>query len=244
MLQSYIIYGINYLCFVINISDGRCTGAQSTIKQLIMKRFIFILILLTASSAALEAQSRKEMKAAIKAEALGQNVLFQNNHSRGRLIVYEGDTIPFIELGSIYVYSEPLDRAKYARLIYYLKRTYPIAKFARVKLKELEDSLAVIQSKSQRTKYVKQTEEEIKAEYTPILKKMSISQGKVLIKLIDRETGRTSYELVQQLRGKFRAFFWQGIARLFGSNLKEHYDKEGEDKIMERLIVMYEAGLL
>ena len=69
-------------------------------------------------------------------------------------------------------------------------------------------------------------------------------QGMVLLKLIDRETGRTSFRLVQELRGKFAAFFWQGIARLFGANLKLEYDKEGEDALIEYLIGLYEAGEL
>ncbi|WP_418165095.1 DUF4294 domain-containing protein, partial [Alistipes ihumii] len=76
------------------------------------------------------------------------------------------------------------------------------------------------------------------------LKKMTLSQGKLLIKLIDRETDQTSYELVKELRGGFRAFFWQSIARLFGANLKDTYDKEGEDMMVEELIRLYEAGLL
>lgn len=73
---------------------------------------------------------------------------------------------------------------------------------------------------------------------------MTLSQGKLLIKLIDRETDQTSYELVKELRGGFRAVFWQSIARLFGANLKDTYDKEGEDMMVEELIRLYEAGLL
>ena len=72
----------------------------------------------------------------------------------------------------------------------------------------------------------------------------ALTQGKLLIKLIDRETDQTSYELVKELRGGFRAFFWQSIARLFGANLKDTYDKEGEDMMVEELIRLYEAGLL
>ena len=73
---------------------------------------------------------------------------------------------------------------------------------------------------------------------------MTLSQGKLLIKLIDRETDQTSYDLVKQLRGGFRAFFWQQASRLFGANLKDTYDAEGDDQIIEELIMLYEAGLL
>ncbi|NLI87857.1 MAG: DUF4294 domain-containing protein, partial [Bacteroidales bacterium] len=76
------------------------------------------------------------------------------------------------------------------------------------------------------------------------LRKFTVSQGKMLMKLIDRETGATSYDLVKELKGGFSATFWQGVARLFGSNLKVKFDPEGEDKLLNELIGLYEKGLL
>ncbi len=96
--------------------------------------------------------------------------------------------------------------------------------------------------KSQQKKYVKGVEDDLKRQYTPILKRMSMYQGIVLLKLIDRETGSSSYGLVKELRGGFSALFWQGIARVFGANLKLEYDKDGDDKIIEELIILYESG--
>ena len=122
-----------------------------------------------------------------------------------------------------------------------VKKVYPIAIAAREKLRETEEHLLTLKSKRAQQAYIKQVEKELKAEYTPVLKRMTFSQGKILIKLIDRETDRTSYELV---RGSFSAFFWQGVARIFGANLKDRYDKEGEDKIIEQIIMLYEAGLI
>ena len=155
-----------------------------------------------------------------------------------------GDTLVVIDMLPLPVFAKPIDLRRYQRLIRNLKIVYPIAKEARRLLAETEAKLDSIPNKRQQQEYVKQLEKDLKQAYTPILKKMTFSQGKILIKLIDRETSRTSYELVRELRGKFSAFFWQGIARLFGANLKDQYDKEGEDRVIEQLIIYYEAGLL
>jgi hypothetical protein len=109
---------------------------------------------------------------------------------------------------------------------------------------QLEAELAQIPNKREREQHVKAVEKELIKTYTPILKRMSISQGRILIKLIDRQTGSTSYALLKEFRGSISAAFWQTIARIFGSNLKDHYDAEGEDRIIEMIIKMYEAGEL
>lgn len=154
------------------------------------------------------------------------------------------DSIAVIDMLPIPVFKRRADMRRYAKLIYNLKVVYPIAKAANQKLQYAEAQMASIDSKRKRNEFIKQMEKELKAEYTPVLKKMTFSQGKILIKLIDRETTRTSYELVKELRGSFSAFFWQGIARIFGANLKDEYDKMGEDKVIEQLIMLYEADLL
>ena len=84
----------------------------------------------------------------------------------------------------------------------------------------------------------------LQSEFEGELKKLTIKQGIILVKLIDRETGNTSYELVKQLRGSFSAFLWQSLARLFGSNLKLEYDPYGEDKLIEEIVVMIEQGVI
>ncbi len=169
-------------------------------------------------------------------------------HGKGyynqRVEVQGSDTIPVIDMWPVYVFKRPIDMRRYARLVRNVKKVYPIAIAAREKLRETEEHLLTLKSKRAQQAYIKQVEKELKAEYTPVLKRMTFSQGKILIKLIDRETDRTSYELVKQLRGSFSAFFWQGVARIFGANLKERYDKEGEDKVIEQIIMLYEAGLI
>ena len=156
-----------------------------------------------------------------------------------------GDTLINFRMNPVPFYSNILiDRDKHRRLIRNVKIVYPIARYANDKLIEMEATLGTIKNKRDQERYTKEVERELKELYTPVIKKMSFSQGKVLIKLIDRETGHTSYQLVKDLRGNFSAFFWQNLGRLFGMNLKDTYDPEGDDQLIEQIITYYEAGLL
>ncbi|MEG0788734.1 MAG: DUF4294 domain-containing protein, partial [Alistipes sp.] len=125
-----------------------------------------------------------------------------------------------------------------------VKKVYPVAKLAREKMAHMEENLRNLPTKKAQKAYIKEIYKEIKDEYTPVLKKMTRTQGKVLLKLIDRETEYTAYQILKEFRGGFVAGFWQGMSRIFGQNLKSQYDKEGEDKIIEQIIIYYEAGLL
>lgn len=170
-----------------------------------------------------------------------------------RIVVYatmiDGDTIPVIPLHEVSIYSfRPHKSKKEARkttkLIRNVKKVYPYAKLAGIKLVEYEGILADVEDKKERKKIMKQAEQELDDEFGDDLRDMTFSQGKILIKLIYRETGNSSYDLVAELRGKFRAFFWQAFARIFGFNLKNGYDPEGEDKEIEFIVKMIEAGQL
>ncbi len=156
----------------------------------------------------------------------------------------QGDSIIAIDVWPIYVFDKPADMRKHARLIRNIKIVYPIAIVAGEKLKQLEKELLTIEKNRDQSKHIKQLEQDLKDEYMPILKKMNFSQGKILIKLIDRETNQSSYSLIKEFRGGFSAFCWQGIAKVFGADLRDSYDKEEEDKVIEQIIIMYEAGLL
>jgi hypothetical protein len=142
------------------------------------------------------------------------------------------------------VFARKADMRRYERLIRNVKKVYPIARYANERMLQLERELANIPTKKEREQHVKAVEKELIKTYTPILKRMSISQGHILIKLIDRQTGSTSYALLKEFRGGLSARFWQTIARIFGSNLKEQYDAEGEDRMIEKIIRMYESGQL
>jgi hypothetical protein len=103
-------------------------------------------------------------------------------------------------------------------------------------LKEINDYKAQLSSETERKAYTKAEEKKLKKQFEGELKNLTISQGQILIKLIDRETGHTSYDLVKELRGTLQAFFWQGLARVFGSNLKTEYDSLNTDKAIEAII--------
>jgi hypothetical protein len=125
-----------------------------------------------------------------------------------------------------------------------VKIVYPYARLAGIKLVEYEDTLSKAPDDKARRKIMKKVEDEVEAEYGQELRDLTVTQGKILLKLIDRETGETSYELVADLRGQFRAVFYQAFARIFGLNMKLRYDPEGEDKDIEYIVQMIESGQL
>lgn len=159
-------------------------------------------------------------------------------------IVEKGDSIPMIQVLPVYIYSRGVDMRRYLRLVEAVKRVYPIAKIARERMAEMEAELTRLPTKKAQKAYIKQVYAQIKEEYTPVLKHMTRTQGRVLLKLIDRETEYTAYEVLKEFRGGFVAGFWQGVSRIFGQNLKSEYDKTGEDKMIEQIVIYYEAGLL
>jgi histone acetyltransferase (RNA polymerase elongator complex component) len=114
----------------------------------------------------------------------------------------------------------------------------------RSKLQRENEDMKNIKDENGRKKYVKNVEKEIFSDYEDDIRDMTITQGRLLIKLIDRETQNTSYDLIREYRGKFSAAFWQGIARIFGTNLKEEYDAYGNDVMIELIIYEIDAGRL
>jgi hypothetical protein len=163
--------------------------------------------------------------------------------------VIEGDTIPLINLAPIEI-IETLSPEAALRMKAYVKlrrdvlKAYPYAKLAAVKLKMINDSIKHIPTERKRKKYIKETEHELRAEFEKDLKNLTVTQGRILIKLVDRETGNTSYSLVKDLRGGFQAFMWQGMARLFGENLKSEYEPQGQDLMIEGIVRQIERGEL
>lgn len=158
--------------------------------------------------------------------------------------VEHGDSIATVHILPVYVFDRPADLRRYRRLVDAVKKVYPIAKIARAKMADMEKVLCSLPTKKEQKAYIKGVYNEIREEYTPVLKRMTRTQGKVLLKLIDRETEYTAYEVLREFRGGFIAGFWQGVSRIFGQNLKDEYDREGEDRIIEQIVLYYEAGLL
>jgi len=161
----------------------------------------------------------------------------------------DGVSLPEIEIKEVFVVGHPgkskkFPFNKYQRLIYNLKKVYPYALVVRSKFDEVNHELEKIQGDSERKKYLRNIEKQVFGEYEDDARSMTITQGRLLIKLIDRETQNTSYELIKQYRGSFSASFWQFIARIFGTDLKAEYDPMGEDFLIELILIEIEAGRL
>lgn len=155
-----------------------------------------------------------------------------------------GDSILTVYAVPVPVYTRGIDRRRWARYVVAVKRVYPIAQLARQKMATMEEDLGKIESRKEQRAYIKRVYKEILDEYTPVVKKMTRTQGRVLLKLIDRQTDYTAYEVLREFRGGFVAGFWQTVSRVFGQNLKSEYDAEGEDRMLEQIVRYYEAGLL
>jgi hypothetical protein len=150
-----------------------------------------------------------------------------------------GDTIavvflPSITISSKRVFKTKRDQNRYNKLYYNVLKAYPLAKVAGKRLQELEAALPSI-PEHKRQKHIKGVEEDLKKKYKQDLLNLTVSQGKILIKLIDRETSRTGYEVIKEFRGGFQAFMWQSLAGLFGTNLKTGYDDQ-EDRDIELIL--------
>lgn len=162
-------------------------------------------------------------------------------------VVEKGDTVPYVWLPWLTVSTEMPFKSKrkyaqWSRIRYNVKKVYPYAILAAAKLKEFDLILEKMPNDRVRNTYLKMCEKELQAQFSAELKDLSVSQGKILMKLIDRETGKTTYTVVKELRGNFQAFMWQSLAVLFGSTMKQEYHAEGEDKLIELAIHQVEAG--
>ena len=159
------------------------------------------------------------------------------------------DSIQYVELNNIWVYPQPefknaRQRAAYNRLIYNIKRVLPIAKECDRIIIETGEYLELLPNKKAKDQHMKVVEQDIKREYTPRVKKLTYSQGKLLIKLIDRECNNSSYDLIKAFLGPIRAGFYQSFAWIFGASLKKSYDPNGADRITERIVRQVAAGQL
>lgn len=166
-----------------------------------------------------------------------------------KAVVVDGDTLPYVELGAASVYGHWSraardEKRRYDRLTRYVLKVYPYARITARLLDEYERDLATIERAGDQDLYVKLAEAELRAEFEEEVKGMTVTQGRVLMKLIDRETGHTTYDLVKQLRGNFQAWLWQGIAQLFGNDLKDDYDAVGEDRSIEHIVQRILSGEL
>jgi hypothetical protein len=166
-----------------------------------------------------------------------------------RTATYDGQTYPLVELSEITVIGKmprgvKFNYRRHARLVYNVRRVYPYALLVRNEVGRVNRLLETMPNKRDQNNFLQQYEKDIFKEYEDDMKKLTFSQGKILIKLIERETQNTSFDLIRQYRGKFSATFWQSIARIFGADLKANYDPAGEDYLIEQVITEIEAGRL
>jgi len=164
-------------------------------------------------------------------------------------ILIGNDTLPHQDLQQIDVFPKKAFKNKseeqqYWRLVWRVKKVLPYAKEAALLMKKYEMEVSPDARGKDRRVYVRKAEEELMKKYGSTLKKMSVNDGRVLIKLIDRETTKISYDLIHELKGGVSAVFWQGVARLFGNNLKAQYDPWGEDRQIEQIIQYIEMGII
>lgn len=160
---------------------------------------------------------------------------------------YKGDSIPNVTLHEFYrfsprVFKNDRERERYNRMVNNIKKVYPLAQLVRETLIETHDILETLPTKKEKQDHIDRVEKCLKEQYTPVVKKLSRSQGRLLVKLIDRECGQTSYEMVQAFIGPLRAGVYQVLAGLFGNSLTKHYDPEGDDRFTERIVKMVESG--
>ena len=171
------------------------------------------------------------------------------------MVERDGVELPEIEIKEVTIVASPKnDRrgsngfdawyAKQARMIYNIKKVYPYSQIIKERMSLVNDTLQELRTDRERKEYIKEFEKSIFAEFEGDVRKMTFTQGEILLKLIDRETQNTSYDIIREYRGGFTAAFWQGIARIFGTNLKATYDPFGEDAMIEIIVSDIESGWL
>jgi hypothetical protein len=163
--------------------------------------------------------------------------------------VKDGETIPQIKLPTVYIYA-PLkfksnrERKRYDRLVYDVKKTLPLATEIRRIIIETYEVLQILPDEKAKKRHIEKLENELKEVYTPKMKKLTLRQGKLLIKLVDRQCDQNAYQLVRLFMGSFKAAFYQSFASMFGASLKKSYDPEGEDALVERVVILVTHGVL
>lgn len=155
-----------------------------------------------------------------------------------------GDSTLHITVMTVPIYKRNRDIQRYQRMVKAVKKVYPLALEAARRMENLDERLAEFERRKDQKGYTKAIEDALKEEITPMLWKMTRFEGMVLLKLIDRETDHTVFNIIKDFRSGFTAGFYQMIARLFGNNLKLSYDPTGEDAMLEQIVLYYKAGLL
>ncbi|MCQ2161217.1 MAG: DUF4294 domain-containing protein [Bacteroidales bacterium] len=229
-------------------------------------RFLMIFLLTALAlgqTAGAQSMSRKEARAAEKAaKAAAKEARKLNKRDQrygqqtqaakpsGGLMPYfieNGDTVYYDAVPPVWIFGRSMlkksDWKQYYRLVYNFNKAWPYASMCSRIVQEVDHDLETKGfSRIQKEKYINQWQKRLLADFEPIIRQMSISQGKLLCRLIDREIGKSSYDIVKDYKSGLAASVWQGVAKLFSGDLKAHYDPDGEDRPTEELIKMWERG--
>jgi Domain of unknown function (DUF4294) len=206
----------------------------------IMKNALLLFICMIAANAA-SAQEQSPLFVGDIKEYPKEMVTF--------IVDENGDTIPFIHhytcvIVADRVFKNKREQQKYDKLKRDVKAAHPYAVLARAKLSEMDARLALIKGEKERKEFAEKSEKELVAQFEKDMKNLTAAQGRILIKLVSRETGSTTYQLIKEYRGGLTAVMWQGMARVFGNNLKSEYDADGDDKKIEEIVELIELGVL
>ncbi|CAN5354781.1 hypothetical protein BH09BAC5_BH09BAC5_20670 [soil metagenome] len=160
-----------------------------------------------------------------------------------------GDTMVYIVNYTCVVSAErsfrsEKEKIQWDKLKRDVKKAYPFAVMAKMKLAEMDAQLALVVGEKERKAFTEKCEKELTNQFSQDMKNLTYTQGKILFKLMDRETGSTTYEIIKERRGSFSAFMWQGVAVVFGNNLKSDYDPYGDDAKIEEVVCLIELGVI
>ena len=213
--------------------------------HIVMRLMVLAAAILLTAGMPCEAQEIRATRETDRAMT-GEPVFSHGMYYTG-MVNYDGEMIPSFLFADYYVFGKLVFKNKAQAKKYYkiaanIKKVYPIAKEIQREIEHQIQHMDSLPDKKSRDVYLKQMEKALMKEYKPRLKKLTFSQGKLLIKLIDRQCNQTSYELIKTYMGGFKAGFWNAFATIFGASLKKEYDPDVDDRLTERCILLIESG--
>lgn len=163
------------------------------------------------------------------------------------IVEYDGEEIPWYKIDPVYIFprlifANEAEARRYYQIANNIKKVYPIAVEIARDVRIHTEHLDSLEEKRDRDQYMKKMEKELKQKYTPRCKKLTLTQGKLLIKLVDRQCEQTAFKLVRSYMGSFKATFYNAFASIFGASLKKEYDPDVDDRLTERCILLIESG--
>ena len=217
-------------------------------KLTFMLRFRTLLFVMLCLCAGISSTVRAQIKADAQTDYdMTGDPIFSHTLYYTGMVEYDGEMIPSFAYSDFYVFKKLVFKnaaqaKKYYKIANNIKKVYPIACEIQRTVNRTIAHVDSLPTKKEKDAYMKQAEKDLKAEYYPRLKKLTFSQGKLLIKLIDRQCDMTGYDLIKKYMGNFKAGFYNAFASLFGASLKKEYDAEVDDRLTERAILLIESG--